>query len=286
MGYLQHEYVKKYQCFAFSLVELLVVISIIAVLLAILMPSLQKARDNGQKAVCGFNLQQLGLGWQLYANDNKSTFPIGGAHSTSTQFPGLPFWYHSGIGIAKYMPTVTLDERDPRIRLPSKEEVSHVWYCPSHTGQAISYCRNKNTRPSPWRTVQYPAVGYCFNYHIGYQRYQKVEMIKATSAVPLLFDFWLTKDMQDASGWPIGDFRYYIGDWYASPHPSAGSGGQYCFVEGVAYAHKEASNFLCADGHVQLIGKSSGIISPAPRGSTQWENNLKIYQDKFKWLTE
>jgi len=55
---------------AFTLIELLVVIAIIAVLMAILMPALQKAREQGQRAVCMGSLKQLTLCWILYADDN------------------------------------------------------------------------------------------------------------------------------------------------------------------------------------------------------------------------
>ena len=48
---------------AFTLIELLVVISIIALLLAILMPSLQKAKEAGMRAVCLSNLHQLAIAW-------------------------------------------------------------------------------------------------------------------------------------------------------------------------------------------------------------------------------
>jgi len=55
---------------AFTLIELLVVISIIALLLAILMPSLQKAKEAGMRAVCLSNLHQLTIAWATYASSN------------------------------------------------------------------------------------------------------------------------------------------------------------------------------------------------------------------------
>jgi len=55
---------------AFTLIELLVVISIIAVLMAILMPALNRVREQGKRAACLSNLKQLTLGWIMYADDN------------------------------------------------------------------------------------------------------------------------------------------------------------------------------------------------------------------------
>jgi prepilin-type N-terminal cleavage/methylation domain-containing protein/prepilin-type processing-associated H-X9-DG protein len=59
----------------FTLVELLVVISIIALLLAILMPALAKARGQAKRTICGVQLKQVGLVWLLYANNYKNELP-------------------------------------------------------------------------------------------------------------------------------------------------------------------------------------------------------------------
>jgi len=58
----------------FTLIELLVVIAIIALLLAILMPALKKAKEQGQRAVCKSNLKNYSLAIFMYTGDNDDKF--------------------------------------------------------------------------------------------------------------------------------------------------------------------------------------------------------------------
>lgn len=59
----------------FSLVELLVTIAIIAILTSLLLPALNKARENGRQIVCQGNVKQLVMGYQLYAQDYDGWCP-------------------------------------------------------------------------------------------------------------------------------------------------------------------------------------------------------------------
>lgn len=62
----------------FTLIELLVVIAIIAILAAMLLPVVSKAKESGRNVVCKSNLRQLSLGMLMYADDNRSYLPWSG----------------------------------------------------------------------------------------------------------------------------------------------------------------------------------------------------------------
>lgn len=62
-------------CRSFTLVELLVVIAIIAVLAAMLLPALARAKESARRAKCLSNLKQAGLGLKLFANDHNGRYP-------------------------------------------------------------------------------------------------------------------------------------------------------------------------------------------------------------------
>jgi prepilin-type processing-associated H-X9-DG protein len=60
---------------AFSLVELLVVIGIIAILISLLLPSLSRAREQSRRVQCLSNLRQLGIAIVMYTNENQGKLP-------------------------------------------------------------------------------------------------------------------------------------------------------------------------------------------------------------------
>lgn len=84
----------KRPCRGFTLIELLVVIAIIAILAAMLLPALEGARSKARSAACANNLRQIGMGFQMYLQDNGEIFPI--AEDPVSLVPNYWLWMGRG----------------------------------------------------------------------------------------------------------------------------------------------------------------------------------------------
>jgi prepilin-type N-terminal cleavage/methylation domain-containing protein/prepilin-type processing-associated H-X9-DG protein len=119
---------------AFTLVELLVVIAIIAVLAAILLPSLQKARDKAKTIACANNLRQIGLFFRMYADDNNGSLPAYQPSDAGCAGMYSPQWY---ILYTPYlMPPITITEFRDLLVLGLQQK---VFDCPATT-KPVCFC--------------------------------------------------------------------------------------------------------------------------------------------------
>jgi prepilin-type N-terminal cleavage/methylation domain-containing protein/prepilin-type processing-associated H-X9-DG protein len=107
---------------AFTLIELLVVIAIIALLMAILMPALNIAREQGKRAVCLSHLRQLTFGWILYSEDYNGKI-VNGDVSYSGAPPVDTWWVHwPDAGV--------------------EDSTMEDWYRAIREGQLFPYCKD------------------------------------------------------------------------------------------------------------------------------------------------
>jgi prepilin-type N-terminal cleavage/methylation domain-containing protein/prepilin-type processing-associated H-X9-DG protein len=119
----------------FTLVELLVVIGIIALLISILLPSLNKARETANRVKCQSNLSQMGKALLLYSNENKGAFP---RTKADTAAPTLSF---TNGGAGDTDPFVSANVPNNSIPgamfllIRTQDMTTEVFTCPSGTAE-------------------------------------------------------------------------------------------------------------------------------------------------------
>jgi type II secretory pathway pseudopilin PulG len=113
---------------AFTIIELLVVISIIFLLTATLFPLLRKARGQTRTTVCMSNLKQWALSYQLYATENNSKYPPAEPKSTTQTWMTKLSMYCSDIQSVRNCPSATKVNEDGQLPTGVLGTTKKAWY--------------------------------------------------------------------------------------------------------------------------------------------------------------
>ena len=215
----------------FTLIELLVVIAIISVLIALLLPALDRAKAEAQAIACASQQKQFGLAFRVYGDDNEDAFP-----QFADNYPswGVDWFQVTAQYVGQY----------------SNALASHARLCP--TGQAgvgVHY-GGFNDRTPPNAPILYASQGNPPQFYPVF----RFSHVNYPTTWMMLLDTSINHN-----------FIYSIGAWHPSldtdgdglddTHPGAArfihAGAQY--NGGRPRIHRDSSNMTLVDGHVERV---------------------------------
>src|SRR6185503_3811959 len=199
---------------SFTLIELLVVVAIIAVLAALLLPTLSGARDSAKAAKCQSHLKQLGIALMMYVDDSGGIIPSAQPRCRGDVCPGGPDAYHvTWLG--------TLYD---------------LAYCRII---GVMICPSDRLQEAPGHAAYtFANASYGYNYHgFGANWYYPPQ--GAGYDVPFL---------------PMSNVKNpSLTYWVADNADDAAWSGNVLYQNGTVWRHRNGNNILWVDGHVSWL---------------------------------
>ncbi len=248
---------------AFTLVELLVVIGIIALLISFLMPALSRVRDSAKAVQCASNLRQLHMGVLMYAGESKGFYPAAWHPDNLTVWAGTP----------------------------SKMLCWSRWIFPYvNRNRSVFICPAQKASTAPWASIPYPtfwrdyeagrvyagvggdsiqACTYGYNAYLhdgaaprrmpGYRGPLRLGTVRKSAICPMISDCFMVATPVDTGNPDVGPWGDEVNSWwYNAPAPRHGR---------TAAGNKGGkANIVFVDGHVAAVPADwNDLPQPPPK---------------------
>lgn len=238
---------------AFTLIELLVVIAIIAILAAILLPTLARSKEKGKRAACLSNLHQMALGIMMYAED------FDGNYSNDTWNPDDGSPYKPGVR--------TVADDDVNFLYHGYVVNPQTFVCPStrnevNTTKTQDYIGNLYTKQKDIKNLIHSAAGGRDD-SSGNHSYEVLGEVLATNKVTVAFvNSYALQNYQKMLGHRPGP----AGFWFFHDNDN---GGVNNWIDAADNHGAEGGNVGYCDGHAEWVKTATG----------QWRREWNITRD-------
>lgn len=227
---------------AFTLIELLVVVAIISLLIAILLPALQRVREKGKATVCMSNMRSLGIALQTYMYTNRDYFPSVGFMHGGESNPGQSWVTLMADEYVRDGGDVEYNGADATLR----EEVDDVRRCPSDRSPHYKQPRNVGDGNVIWRQTSYAS-----NYYLAVEDARAVGKEDPTPfnridriRYPASTAYWL--ELAETGEYATAD-HVHPELWFAG-NPENLAAEQMAIKR-----HDDRANYAMVDGHVESL---------------------------------